>query len=131
MDPLISIMLCDPHRLYQPGQRMRCGYQIDAIAAEAIQAVEASVLWITSGKGDEDMGVHEFHRRVSDDENPDLRALHEFETALPNSPLSFDGTILKLHWLVRVKVFPEKGPTYTQDLSFQIGTLSAFVEEAS
>ena len=62
MDPLVSIMLCDPHRLYQPGQRMRCSYQIDAIAAEAIPAVEASVLWITSGKGDEDMGIHEFHR---------------------------------------------------------------------
>ena len=130
MEPLISIRLCDPHRQYQPGDRIRCSYHVDAIPADAIQSVEASILWITSGKGEEDMGIHEFHRRLVSDENPDLRALHEFETWLPNSPLSFGGTIVKLHWLARVRLFLQDGPSCTQDLSFQLGSHPVFTEEA-
>lgn len=126
MEPLVSIMLCDPHRHYRPGQRMRCSYQVDAIAADAIQAVEASIMWLSSGKGDEDIGIHEFHRRTRDDQNPDLRMLHQFDTSLPNSPLSFEGTILKLHWVVRVKIFLEEGRPYSQDLSFQLGSVAGF-----
>ncbi len=130
MEPLISIRLCDPHRQYQPGDHIRCSYQVDAIAADAIQSVEASILWITSGKGEEDMGVHEFHRRLRLVGNTDLRALHEFETWLPNSPLSFGGTIVKLHWLARVRLFLQEGASYTQDLSFQLGSHPLFTEEA-
>ena len=130
MEPLVSIMLCDPHSHYQPGQRMRCTYQVDAIAADAIQAVEVAIMWLSSGKGDEDMGIHEFHRRTRDDQNPDLRMLHQFDTSLPNSPLSFEGTILKLHWVVRVKIFLEEGQPYSQDLSFQLGSLPVFPKEA-
>ena len=131
MEPLISMRLCDPHRQYQPGDLICCSYQVDAIAADSIQAVEASILWITSGKGEEDMGVHEFHRRLRVDGNPDLRTLHQFETLLPLSPLSFDGMIVKLHWLARVRLFLEEGDSYIQDLSFQLGSLPAFTEEAT
>jgi hypothetical protein len=130
MEPLVSIRLCDPHRHYQPGDRIRCSYHVDAIPADAIQSVEASILWITSGKGEEDMGIHEFHRRLRSDGNPDLRTLYEFETSLPNSPLSFGGTIVKLHWLVRVRLFLQEGLSYTQDLSFQLGSHPVFTEEA-
>lgn len=131
MEPLISIVVCNSERHYQPGNRMSCSYQVDAIAAEAIQAVEASILWITSGKGDEDMGIHEFHRWRRDDANTDLRILHRFETSLPNSPWSYDGTILSVHWLVRVKVFLEEGQIYSQDLPFRLGSLPVFTEESS
>ena len=131
MEPLISIRLCDPHRQYQPGDRMRCSYQVDAITADVMQSVEASILWITSGKGEEDMGIHEFHRRLRNDQDPDLRSLHQFETLLPKSPLSFGGTIVKLHWLARVKLFLQEGSSYTQDLSFQLGSHPVFMEEAT
>ena len=131
MEPIISIRLCDPHRHYQPGDRMVCSYQVDAIAADAIQSVEASILWITSGKGEEDIGIHEFHRRLKDDDNPDLRTLYQFETSLPNSPLSFGGTIVKLHWLARVRLFLQEGTSYSQDLSFQLGSHPAFTEEST
>jgi hypothetical protein len=130
MEPLISIRLCDPHRQYQPGDRMLCSYQVDAIAADAIHSVETSILWITSGKGEEDMGIHEFHRRLKDDDNLDLRSLHQFETFLPESPLSFGGTIVKLHWLARVRLLLQEGTSHTQDLSFQLGSLPVFTEGA-
>ena len=35
-------------------------YTIESLQGNGIQAVEASVLWYTEGKGDEDMVVHYF-----------------------------------------------------------------------
>jgi hypothetical protein len=103
MEPLVSIRQLAPRRTYRPGQQLVCEYQIDAIDAEDIAAVEASVLWFSEGKGDEDLGVHFFERRTPDDaEGRDLRRLHRFETVMPRCPLSYSGAILKIRWCVRV-----------------------------
>ena len=60
MEPLISLQLLRSCRLYKPGEELAAEYQIDAIDPREIVAVEASVLWYTEGKGDEDLGVHFF-----------------------------------------------------------------------
>ena len=65
MEPLLSIQLFDHLPAYQPGDWLKCDYQIDAVDRGEVQAVEASVLWYTEGKGDEDMGVHFFERRLA------------------------------------------------------------------
>ena len=110
MEPLISIQLVEGRWAYRPGDVLECDCQIDAVSPEEVQAVETSVLWYTEGKGDEDMAVHHFQRRVSSsDGGQNLCALHRFRTALPNSPLSYDGQIVKLHWCVRVRVFLGRG----------------------
>jgi hypothetical protein len=122
MDPLISIRQQAAHRIYRPGDLLVCDYQVDAVDPAEIQAVEASVLWYTTGKGDEDLGVHFFHRRTRyDAEQGDLRRLHRFETMLPRSPLSYRGAIFRIRWVVRVRVFLRKGRDLAADQAFQLG----------
>jgi hypothetical protein len=99
-------------------------YQIDALPAADVQAVEASVLWFTEGKGEEDLSVHYFERRLpSDADEGDLRPLRRFRTRLPNSPLSYSGAILKIRWCVRVRVFLRRGKEAVYDYPFQLGAV--------
>lgn len=122
MKPLISLQLADSRRTFEPGEELECHYQIDAVAPQEIQAVEASVLWRTEGKGEEDMAVHFFRRRVpADTEDGDLRAMDVFRTVLPNSPLSYDGVVLKIRWCVRLRVFGRNGKDALAELPFRLG----------
>ncbi len=126
IEPLISLTLRDPRRIFQPGDELECEFQIDAVPAEEIQAIEASVLWYTEGKGDEDLAVHYFERRVPNDaENGDLRPLRRFRTPLPNSPLSYDGAIVKIRWCVRVRLFLRRGKEVFYEQTFQLGAVPA------
>jgi hypothetical protein len=123
MEPLISIQFAGNKSSYQPGELLECDYQIDAIDREELQAIEASVLWYTEGKGDEDMAVHYFERRVpADAEEGDLRRLRRLRTALPNSPRSYTGMILNIRWCVRVRVFLPRGRHVHLERPFQLGT---------
>ncbi len=122
MDPLISVQLLDKSDVYRPGDNLRGEYQIDAVDSDQIQAVEASVLWYTEGKGDEDFGVHFFERRTPH-ETPetDLRTLRPFEVALPNSPLSYSGKIVQIRWCARVRLFLRNGKDFSWQTHFQLG----------
>jgi len=121
--PLISLTIDDPRRIFCPGEVLRCEYQIEAESPADIRAVEASVLWRTSGKGDEDLEVHAFHRRTpADAEEGDLRRLHTFETVLPKSPLSYEGVILKINWCVRVRAFFKNNKDIVSDHRFVLGS---------
>jgi hypothetical protein len=128
MEPLISIVLDQNQRRYQPGELLTCEYQVDAVQADDLQAVEASVLWHTEGKGDEDFSVHWFERRLPQEGASDLRPLHRISTRLPNSPLSYDGPIVKVRWQVRVRVFLRGGKDYYSEKPFQLGEIGGFVE---
>jgi len=122
MTPSIRVAFVEPRTLYWPGETLACRYQIDAANAGALQAVEASVMWQTEGKGEEDLAVHAFQRRVaSDTTDGDLRRPALIETVLPNSPLSYTGVILKIRWRVRIRVFFGKGREVTEDLTFKLG----------
>jgi len=122
MEPLISIYLKDKQQHYQPGEELTAHYQIDAVEKSEILAVEASVLWYTEGKGDEDMAVDYFERRMpSGASNGDLRQLWDFTVRLPKSPLSYDGVIVKIRWCVRVRVFLRQGKETCFEQSFQLG----------
>jgi hypothetical protein len=124
MEPLISICLEDQKKHYQPGEELVCEYQVDAVDASDVHAVEASVLWYTEGKGEEDLSVHYFERRIpSDAEEGDLRPMRRFRTRLPNSPLSYWGAILKVCWCVRVRIFLRRGKDAVYDYPFQLGSV--------
>ncbi len=123
MDPLLSIQIYNDPPAYRPGEVMRFDYQVDAIATEDLSALEASVLWQTEGKGDQDFGVHFFERRVpGDDEEEDLRALRTCYVALPKSPLSYHGEILQVRWLIRVRVFTKGGKEHFIETPFVLST---------
>jgi hypothetical protein len=124
MEPLISLCLVGPKRAYSAGDELIAEYQFDAVTADEIQAVEASVLWYTEGKGDEDLGVHFFERRVpSDAEQGDLRTLRRFSSQLPSSPLSYTGEIFSIRWCVRVRLFLRRGRELIQDVPFVLGSV--------
>jgi hypothetical protein len=123
-EPLISICLEGQKKQYQPGEELICEYQIDAVEAADLQAVEVSVLWFTEGKGEEDLSVHYFERRIPNDaEDGDLRPMRRFRTRLPNSPLSYRGAILSIRWCVRVRVFLKRGKDVSSDHCFQLGSV--------
>jgi hypothetical protein len=132
MEPLLSLQIAEPRRVYLPGDELECECQIDAIDAKEIQAVETSVLWYTEGKGDEDLGVHYFDRRVPGDcDEGDLRPMHRFTTVLPNSPLSYAGEIVKVRWCARVRLFLKKGKELFFEQPFTLGGVMAAQEKAS
>ena len=127
MEPLISLCLSDQRCAFDPGEMLRCEYQIDAVERDEMLAVESSVLWHTEGKGDEDLGVHFFERRTPGEaEDGDLRQFHRFQTQLPNSPLSYDGVIVKIRWCVRVRLFLRRGKEVFVEQPFQLGELRKF-----
>lgn len=86
-----------------------------------IAAIENSVVWQTSGKGDTDFGVHFFERREARDHQPlDLYRPYQFRTVCPNSPLTYHGQLLSITWLVRVRVFLSTGDSLTFEQKFDL-----------
>jgi len=123
-DPLVIIRFDGNGRVYWPGDILSGEYRIDASRLSEIKSVEVSVLWYSEGKGDEDMAVHFFHRRsVEDDPQFDPQQPERFSTVLPNSPLSYDGLIVKLRWCVRVRVFMARGKEVMGEKAFLLGNV--------
>jgi hypothetical protein len=119
-----SLRLIGESRTYEPGQTLTGEYFVDIADPRRIKSVEVSVLWFTEGKGDEDMAVHFFERLANDNEQfVDLRRTQQFKTQLPNSPLSYDGVIVKIHWCVRLRVFLRRGQEFVAEQPFQLGTI--------
>ena len=121
IEPLISIQIQRDRPSFEPGEVIECDYQIDAIPAEEIVAVEASVLWYTEGKGGEDMGIHYFERRLPADAEGDLRQWRRFQTVLPNSPLTYEGSMIKVRWCVRVRAILKQGRQCCFEHAFRLG----------
>lgn len=125
-EPLLSICLGGSRKHYAAGEELTVEYQVDAVDLAEIQAVEASVLWITEGKGEEDMGVHFFERRLpADADEGDLRPLRRFKVMLPNSPLSYEGAIMRIRWLVRLRLFARRGREFVLEHPFTLGSVPA------
>jgi hypothetical protein len=125
-EPTIIIRLDGNGRVYRPGETLAGDYWIESLAAGQLKAVEVSVLWHTEGKGDEDMDVHEFWRRDADDGREiDPSQPERFSTTLPNSPLSYEGQIVKIRWCVRVRAFLPRGKEAVGQKVFQLGDVPA------
>jgi hypothetical protein len=123
-EPTIVIRLDGDRLAFQPGEAFSGQYWIDSLGDAEIKAVEASILWHTEGKGDEDLAVHEFWRRDAADGFPiDPSQPERFHTTLPNSPLSYEGQIIKLRWCVRVRYFLERGKDLVAEKAFQLGAV--------
>ena len=125
MEPLISIQIQEFCPSFRPADLLTVDYQIDAVAKEELQSMEASVLWYTEGKGGGDMGVHYFERRVPGDaEDRDLRAWRRFQTTLPNSPMTYEGFLVQIRWCVRVRAFLRHGKHAISEHPFVLGEVA-------
>jgi len=124
IEPLLSLCIVGAKRSFAAGDELVCEYQIDAVEPADIQAVEASVLWSTEGKGEEDLGVHFFERRLpADAEQGDLRPMRRLRTRLPNSPLSYRGAIVSVQWCVRLRLFLRRGREFVVEEPFTLGSV--------
>jgi hypothetical protein len=121
-DPTIVIRLDGNGRTYRPQEVLAGEYWFPSLPACQVKAIEVSVLWYTEGKGDEDLAVHEFWRHDVEAGNlSDLDQPERFQTTLPNSPLSYDGQIVKLRWCVRVRAFLHRGKEVLGEKTFRLG----------
>lgn len=136
-EPLVSIALQAYTRIFSPGEELRADFQIDGVDVGEVESIEASVLWYTEGKGDEDLGVHHFERFTQDaaaaagEERSSLHELRSIATKLPLSPLSYAGRIVKICWCVRVRAFLTRGREAVADQWFQLGTVASPAERLS
>jgi hypothetical protein len=120
--PTVRLKICNNRPTFQPGDLLECECSVTAPEPIELQAVETSVIWRTEGKGEEDLGVHFFDRRdKSDVRDGDLGTLYRFKTQLPNSPLSYDGRLIKIVWVIRVCVFYDRGKEMRFDQPFVLG----------
>lgn len=125
--PTVSIHLDGENVPFLPGGALTGEYRVEAEDRGAIRALELSVLWYTSGQGEEDLAVHDFRRfAVEEAENDpshagDFRVAGRFQTVLPLSPLSYDGVLLKIHWCVRVRLFLTQGREVVEEHGFRMG----------
>ena len=125
-DSAVTIRFDDNGRAYMPGETLSGEYRLHAIPAGEIKAVEVSVLWQSTGKGDEDLAVHNFQRFSAENgERIDFHGPVRFSTTLPNSPLSYHGAIVKLRWCVRVRVFLSAGREVVGEKPFRLGQVLA------
>lgn len=119
---------------YQPGETLSGTFYLDGINGDAISTVELSVLWQTEGKGNVDYGIHHLERRaVRKNERIvgkkpqwfDDSKGNSFSVRLPASPLSYDGELIKIYWLVRVRVFMDDGRVFVDEHVFRLGDLTS------
>ena len=121
--PTIDIKLDEGRRSFRAGEILSGQYTIVPAEGQPLRAVELSVLWYTEGKGEEDLGVHFFERLGGRDAtlNGETR---RFETRLPLAPLSYEGSIIKIRWCVRVRVFLSRSREYFVESPFQLSALT-------
>jgi hypothetical protein len=127
-EPQTTIRLQGEGRQYRPGESLAGEYVFENILPADLKAIEVSVLWYTEGKGEEDLAVHAFWRFNAEGEGlPDPRRPARFETTLPNSPLSYEGHLLKIRWCVRVRAFLHHGKEIFAECRFRLGDVPAVV----
>lgn len=127
----IEILFDEDRTQFFPGEELSGQFLVVPEDARSLKAVEVSVLWYTEGKGDEDLGVHHFERLDAMDGANDLRRPISFRTRLPKSPLSYEGSIVKIVWCVRVRAFPQRGEDILAEERFQLGNVPAIAPPAT
>jgi hypothetical protein len=110
---------------YQPGDLLAGAFVIEAGAEDELAVLELSVLWHTTGKGEEDLGVIHFEDWQPAEGRPfDRSRPYGFEVHLPRTPLSYDGFLIKIHWCVRVRARWAGGGQTLREAPFRLGEVA-------
>ena len=111
-----------PSGIYQPGERISGYFMAEGSQGQSIRAAELSILWYTTGQGEEDFEIHHFERLVDEPGQPlDLRTPRRFAVLMPPSPLSYEGRIVKVCWCVRLRLYPRQGTETVEEAAFRLG----------
>ena len=110
---------------YMPRETLEFEYRVSNIQQNSISAVEVSVVWLTEGKGTEDLGVHFFQRLTGNSlAASDWSIPQNMHVPLPDSPLSYEGRLLKISWCVRVRFYLNDGTELVAQQPFYLGTIT-------
>lgn len=128
--PPITLKLDSATGEYLSGQRLSGHFMAEGSVPWPVRSAELSILWYTSGQGEEDFAIHHFERFVDEPGRPlDIRLPRHFAAPLPPSPLSYDGRIVKVCWCVRLRVYPQQGPETLTESAFRLGDVLAAAAE--
>ena len=114
-----SLLRLEKHD-YRPGELLVGAFQIVGEPPERY-TIELSVLWRTEGKGTEDIGVILFREWADEGEPFDFASPREFTVELPQTPRSYDGVLVKIHWLARVRLRRPSGREVLAEEGFRLG----------
>jgi hypothetical protein len=106
---------------FRPGGELSGVFVIPGGPPDDTESVELSVLWHTSGKGTEDLGVT-FYRgwTAADGSLAGMPNPATFSTRLPPTPWSYDGELVKIHWVARVRVRYGKAGEVVRETAFTL-----------
>jgi len=108
-----------------PGDLLEFEYFVANVEHGKISAVEASVVWLTEGKGTEDLGVHSFQRLTGNALAANNWSVpQQVRIPLPDSPLSYEGRLVKISWCVRVRFYLNDGTELLAQQPFYLGTIT-------
>lgn len=99
----INVELRLDRESYRPGEELIGVFQVDGEVPEEYR-IELSVLWHTEGKGTEDLGVILFQEWSSGKQHLDFGQPQPFSVRMPRTPLTYDGQLVKILWIARVRV---------------------------
>jgi hypothetical protein len=89
----------------RPGGEVSGAFVIPGGPPADAESVELSVLWHTSGKGTEDLGVVHYQGwKAADGTLAQMPNPCTFSAALPRTPWTYDGELIRIHWVARVRV---------------------------
>lgn len=118
----VAIRFGDGRRAYEPGELLVADYELDSALGDEVQSVEWSVFWRTEGKGDEDSEhVHDTTFAASDADAVRSPADSGLKLRLPQTPLSYEGVIVKIRWWVSLRVRLASGEELSDEADFQLG----------
>ena len=126
----VVVEIDNPKPRYDPGDTLAGWYRLTGDELPELQHLEVSVLWRTEGKGAEDIGVHLFEK-VSLEEDANAGTVRRFSTRLPQSPLSFNGIVVKIIWSVRVRAQVRGGRELVSEARFRLGEVAEANEAPS
>lgn len=109
---------------YRPGEELIGAFQVDGYLPDDY-LIELSVLWHTEGKGDEDLGVILFQEWSANKQPFDVDQPQSFTVPLPRSPLTYEGQLIKIRWLAKVRVRCSPGGEQLAEMPFRLESAPA------
>lgn len=123
LEPRVLVDFDRPGRHYDPLETVRLRYQVAGTGDAEVRVIERSALWYTEGKGEEDLGMCFFERLTDPALLPPKERQGEFAFRLPASPMTYEGTIVKIRWCVRVRLFFKGRRDFISEHVFDVGEL--------
>ena len=120
LEPVISIRLkgTGQTHVFHPGDTLSGVVEIQPDEVVKCRQVVVSVGWHTEGRGDSNaMSMHEDIIPVTEI-SPEMPLQHQFDVVLPYEPWSYAGTLIRIVWMVHVKVDIAFGTDMNQWLPF-------------